>query len=186
MMRAVAGMLPDVRGIAGVMVDRLAGGGRVYWFGNGGSSTQAQHFAAELVCRFERERRGLASIALSTDTSVMTAVANDYAFEDVFARQVEALVRREDVVVGLSTCGASANVLQGIDAARSIGAYTVGMTGGDGGKLAKMCDAVLIAPSDRTCRIQEAHLFLGHTICDLVEAAAGSPAGKTGGHVRSN
>lgn len=184
MMRAVAGMIPDVQGVAGVMVGRLAAGGRVYWFGNGGSSTQAQHFATELVCRFERERRGLPSVAFSTDTSVMTAVANDYSFDDVFARQVEALVRSDDVVVGISTSGTSANVLHGIDAAKAIGAYTVGMTGGDGGKLAKMCDTALIAPSNRTCRIQEAHLFLGHAICDMVEAAAGARDRKTGGHVR--
>ena len=146
-------------------------GGGVFWFGNGGSATQALHFATELVGRFERERRGIRSSALVADTSLITAVANDYSFDVIFARQVESLCRPGDVVVGLSTSGNSANVLQGVDAASSMGALTVGFSGGDGGKLARSVDISIVVPHVRTCRVQEAHLFLGHTLCELVEAA---------------
>lgn len=162
-------LVDEVEQVATEMTSRLQAGGTVFWFGNGGSALQAQHFACELVGRYEQERRGLASVSLTTDASILTAIANDYSFDAVFARQVEALCKPGDVVVGISTSGNSANVLQGIDAASSIGALTVGFCGGDGGKLARAVDLPLVVPSPRTSRVQVAHLFLGHTICELVE-----------------
>lgn len=165
-------LVPEIERVAGELTRRLRAGGTVFWFGNGGSALQAQHFACELVGRYELERRGLASVALTTDASILTAVANDYSFDAVFARQVEALCTPDDVVVGISTSGNSPNVLQGIDAASSIGALTVGLAGGDGGKLARAVDIALVVPYTRTSRVQVAHLFLGHTICELVEQHA--------------
>lgn len=171
MMAGLHAAWPSLQRSADAVIERVRAGGTVFWFGNGGSATQALHFATELVGRFERDRRGIASYALVADTSLITAVANDYSFDVVFARQIEALCRPGDVAVGLSTSGNSANVLQGIDAAGSIGALTVGFSGGDGGKLARSVDIPVVVDNDRTCRIQEAHLFLGHTLCELVEAS---------------
>lgn len=170
-MTALATLEPQVRSVADRMVAALRGGGTVFWFGNGGSASQAQHFATELVGRYLVDRPGLASLALTTDGGLLTAVANDGAFEDVFARQLDALCRAGDVAVGLSTSGTSANVVRGIETANERGAFTVGITGGDGGKLPTVAQATLIAPSTATPRIQEAHLFLGHELCHLVEAA---------------
>ncbi len=171
-LRAIA---PIIERIAARMTASLQSGGTILWFGNGGSAAQAQHFAAELVGRYERERPGLASLALNTDTSVLTAVSNDYSYDQVFARQVQALCRDVDVAIGLSTSGNSPNVLLGIEAAQAKGAFTAGMTGGDGGALAPLADDVIVVPSPRTSRIQESHLLLGHLLCDQVEidAAAG-------------
>ncbi len=129
------------------------------------------HFAGELVGRFERERRGIAAFALVADTSLLTAIANDYAFDMIFARQVETLCGPDDVAVALSTSGNSANVLAAVDTASARGALTVALTGGDGGKLAARADVPIVVPIQRTCRIQEAHLFLGHALCELVEEA---------------
>jgi len=153
----------------------LADNGRVFWIGNGGSAADSQHLAAELVGRFERERPGLASIALTTDSSILTSVSNDYGFDSVFARQVEALCRPGDLLVGLSTSGNSANVLRAMQRAAELGVYRVGLTGGTGGRLQEHCDLCLVVPSDNTARIQEAHILIGHLLCDLVErrAAAG-------------
>jgi D-sedoheptulose 7-phosphate isomerase len=171
MMAGLSGLGPDLRRCADAVIERVGRGGAVYWFGNGGSATQALHFAGELLGRFERERRGIRAIALVADTSLITAVANDYSFDVIFARQLEALCGPDDVAVGLSTSGNSANVLAGIEAATARGALTVGLTGGDGGKLAPSVDHAIVVPHDRTCRIQEAHLFLGHLLCELVETA---------------
>jgi D-sedoheptulose 7-phosphate isomerase len=171
MMASLSGVWPALRAAGDAVVERVKAGGAVFWFGNGGSATQALHFATELVGRFERERRGIRSYALVADTSLITAVANDYSFDVVFARQIESLCRPGDVAVGLSTSGNSPNVLQGIDAAASIGALTVGFTGADGGKLARSVDVPIVVPHPRTCRVQEAHLFLGHTLCEMVELA---------------
>ena len=170
-MEGLVPLVPEVERIAARITQAVHDGGTVYWFGNGGSATQAQHFATELVCRFEADRRGIPSVALTADTALLTALANDYSFDAVFARQVETLCRPGDVVCGLSTSGNSPSVLQGIDAANAIGAFTVGLSGGDGGKLAKAADVALVVPHSRTCRIQEAHLFLGHALCELVEQA---------------
>lgn len=171
MMTSVGELWPVLEATAQAVIERVADGGAVFWFGNGGSATQALHFATELVGRFERNRPGIRSYALVADTSLITAVANDYSFDVIFARQVESLCRPGDVAIGLSTSGNSPNVSQAIDAATSIGALTVGFTGGDGGKLARSVDFSIVAPSRRTCRIQEAHLFLGHTLCELIEAS---------------
>lgn len=171
MMASLVEVWPSLVAAADAVIERVKAGGAVFWFGNGGSATQALHFATELVGRFERERRGIRSYALVADTSLITAVANDYSFDVIFARQIESLCRPGDVAVGLSTSGNSANVLQGVDAAASLGALTVGFTGDDGGKLARSVDIPIVVPHPRTCRIQEAHLFLGHSLCELVEAA---------------
>ncbi len=147
-------------------------GGRVFWIGNGGSAADSQHLAAELVGRFERERSGLAAIALTSDTAVLTSVANDYGFESVFARQVEALCRHGDVLVGLSTSGNSANVLRAMECAERLGVYRIGLTGQAGGRLRHCVELWLGVPSDSTARIQEAHMLIGHILCDLVEQRA--------------
>lgn len=138
-------------------------------FGNGGSAADAQHIACELVGRFKKERSALAAIALSTNTSNLTSIGNDYGYEMTFARQVEALAQKGDVVIGISTSGNAVNVLEGIKAARKRGAKTVGFTGKDGGKLKDVVDLCIIVPSYNTPRIQEVHITIGHIICGLVE-----------------
>jgi D-sedoheptulose 7-phosphate isomerase len=171
MMTGLGGLVPALREAGRAIVERVLAGGTVFWFGNGGSAAQALHFATELVGRYERERRAIPSYALVADTSLITAVANDYSFDVIFARQIEAWCRPGDVAIGLSTSGNSANVLQGVDAASALGALTVGMTGGEGGKLARSVDHALVVGSWRTSRIQEAHLFLGHALCEMIESA---------------
>jgi D-sedoheptulose 7-phosphate isomerase len=167
---AVKALVPDIERLAARVSECLANGGKVCWMGNGGSAADSQHIAAELVGRFERERRGLAAVALTTDTSILTAVSNDYGYERVFARQVEALCTPADVVVGISTSGNSRNVLEALDVAGTLGAYRVGLAGGDGGKLHEHADLCLVVPSSNTARVQEAHILIGHILCDLVEA----------------
>lgn len=162
---------PVLERIAAEMTRAILGGNKILWCGNGGSAADSQHMAAELVGRFRRERRGLASIALTTDTSILTSIANDYGFEDVFRRQVEALCVSGDVVVGISTSGGSRNVCSALEAAGTMGAYTVAFTGADGGALAALADATLCIPSRDTARIQEGHALCGHMLCDWVEAA---------------
>jgi D-sedoheptulose 7-phosphate isomerase len=164
-----AALAPDIARFAQHAAECIERGGRVFWMGNGGSAADCQHLAAELVGRFERERSGLASIALTTDSSILTSVANDYGFESVFARQVEALCRDGDVLVGLSTSGNSANVLRAMERAAGRGIYRVGLTGAGGGRLAETCELCLTVPSRVTARIQEAHIVIGHILCDLVE-----------------
>lgn len=144
-------------------------GGKVVLFGNGGSAADAQHIACELVGRFVLKRQAFPAIALTTNTSTLTALANDYGYETVFSRQVEAVVNERDVVIGISTSGDSPNVVEAIKTAKTKGAKTVGLTGGKGGKLAEVADLVLIVPSDSTPRIQEAHITIGHIVCELVE-----------------
>jgi D-sedoheptulose 7-phosphate isomerase len=148
----------------------LQDGGKILLMGNGGSAADSQHIAAEIVGRYKKERKGMPSIALTTDTSILTSVGNDYGFNFIFSRQVEALCNPDDIVVGLSTSGNSANVVAGIEKAREIGAYTIGMTGSKGGKLAELCSLNLAMPSTDTPRIQEAHITVGHILCDLIEA----------------
>ena len=137
--------------------------------GNGGSAADSQHLAAEFVGRFEGEREPLPAIAFSTDTSILTAVANDYGYESVFERQVQAMCRPSDVVVGISTSGNSPNVLRGLEKAREIGAYTVALTGETGGAMPRACDACIRVASTSAARIQEAHILIGHALCELVE-----------------
>jgi phosphoheptose isomerase len=147
----------------------IRGDGKLLVFGNGGSAAEAQHFAAELVGRFERERAGLPAIALTTDTSALTAIANDYGFERVFARQVEALARRGDVVLAISTSGSSRNVLEGVDAARRAGATTIGLCGVPGCELCGRVDIAMPVPAGETASVQEAHIVVVHATCRAVE-----------------
>jgi len=154
---------------AAAIVDALAGGGKLLLFGNGGSAADAQHVAAELVGRFTRERVALAALALTTDTSVLTSVGNDYAFERVFARQVEALGRPGDVALGISTSGASPNVVAGLEAAQALRMSTIALTGGDGGAVGRAATIHVNVASDVTARVQEVHRTLLHVICDIVE-----------------
>ena len=154
---------------AAAIVAALAGGGKLLVFGNGGSAADAQHVAAELVGRFTRERVALAAVSLTTDTSVLTSVANDYAFERVFARQVEALGRSGDVALGISTSGASPNVVAALEAARALGLKTIALTGGDGGAVGRAAAIHLNVPSTVTARVQEVHRTLLHVVCDIVE-----------------
>jgi D-sedoheptulose 7-phosphate isomerase len=168
-LRDTATLAPDIARLAERAAACIAGGGRVFWMGNGGSAADCQHLAAELVGRFERERRGLPSIALTTDSSILTSVANDYGFESVFARQAEALCLDGDLLVGLSTSGNSANVLRAMERVAGRDVYRVGLTGSGGGRLAEVCDLCLKVPSTVTARIQEAHIVIGHIVCDLVE-----------------
>ena len=156
--------------IADQMVRAIRGGKKILWCGNGGSAADSQHLAAEFVGRFRRERRAWASIALTTDTSILTAIGNDYGYDLVFARQVEALCQPGDLLVGLSTSGNSPNVCKAIECARSLGAFTAGMTGQSGGKLASLAHACLRVRSSDTARIQESHTLFGHMLCDRVES----------------
>jgi D-sedoheptulose 7-phosphate isomerase len=156
---------------ASVICKALVAGNKVVAFGNGGSAADAQHFATELVVRFEKERHPLPAIALTTDTSILTAAGNDYSFDQVFARQVQALVQAGDVVVALSTSGNSRNVLEAVQAAKQKKAVIVGFTGGTGGKLKDLVDVCICVPSPRTAHIQECHIALIHGICALVDEA---------------
>jgi D-sedoheptulose 7-phosphate isomerase len=151
----------------------LRAGGKIIFFGNGGSAADAQHLATELVVRFRGDRAPIAALALTTDTSALTAAANDLGFERVFARQIEALGRAGDVAVGLSTSGRSRNVIVGLEAARAGGLVAAAMTGGDGGELAALADPVLVVPSRDTARIQEMHILLGHLLCGALERELG-------------
>lgn len=155
--------------IGGEMTRAIFEGKKVLWCGNGGSAADSQHLAAELMGRFRRERRGLPSIALTTDTSVLTAIGNDYGYEKVFQRQVEGLCVKGDVLVGISTSGNSRNVCAAFETAREIGAFTVALTGEGGGMMAKIADATVRIASKDTARIQEAHILCGHMLCDWIE-----------------
>ena len=160
---------PLLERIADRMSQAILGGRKILWCGNGGSAADAQHLAAELVGRFLRERRGLPSIALTTNSSIVTAIGNDYSYEEIFRRQVEALCVSGDVVVGISTSGKSRNVCLALEAARALGAYTVAFTGQDGATLATIADETLRVPSTATTRIQEGHILCGHILCDYIE-----------------
>jgi len=157
--------------IAAILIRSLQNGGKILFCGNGGSAADCQHLAAELVGRFERERRGLSAIALTTDTSILTSVGNDYGFDRIFERQVEALGRPGDVLIGMSTSGRSPNVILALRKARAMGLVTVGFCGADTGPLGEAADEILSIPADRTLLIQEGHIAVGHVLCDRVEAA---------------
>jgi len=157
--------------VAHLMIRSLRAGGKVIFFGNGGSAQDAGHLAAELMGRFAFDRPGLAAISLPDATAVMTAIANDYAYDEVFARQVLAAGRPGDVVIGLTTSGDSVNVVRALEAAGHAGMITVALTGARGGKVAGLAEVCIRVPSDHSGRVQEACLHLGHTICEMVEAA---------------
>jgi D-sedoheptulose 7-phosphate isomerase len=162
-------LAPAIAEMAGLISAALAGGNKLLVMGNGGSAADSQHFVAEIVGRFKMERRALPAIALSTDTSIMTAIGNDYGFESIFSRQVEALAAPGDIVVGLSTSGNSPNVLKALDEAHRLGCRTIGLLGKDGGSIRTACDLALVVPSTDTPRIQEGHITIIHIVCDLVE-----------------
>ena len=168
--KAVAkSMVSEIGRMVNFILTAYKAGGKAVLFGNGGSAADAQHIACELVGRFMLKRQAFPAIALTSNTSTLTAVANDYGYETVFSRQVEALVNEKDIVIGISTSGDSPNVVEAIEMAKGKGAKTIGLTGGSGGKLAKVADVALIVPSDITPRIQEAHITIGHIVCELVE-----------------
>lgn len=161
--------LSEIEEIATIVVNTLKEGNKVLLMGNGGSAGDAQHIAAELVGRFSKERRGLPAIALTTDTSILTSIGNDYGYENIFSRQIEALANTDDLVIGISTSGNSNNVLQGLKTAKDIGCKTVAFLGKDGGQIKNIVDLPLIVPSVKTARIQEAHILIGHIICEVID-----------------
>ena len=148
---------------------RLEAGGKLLLMGNGGSAGDAQHIAAELVGRFKKERKAMPALALTVDTSSLTALGNDYGFDTIFERQVEALANKNDTVIGISTSGNSKNVIRAVNKANSIGAFTIGLLGNDGGKLKDAVNLPIIIPSNDTARIQEVHITIGHIICEIIE-----------------
>jgi D-sedoheptulose 7-phosphate isomerase len=162
---------PLIAEMAGMLTETFKNGGKLLVMGNGGSAADAQHFAAEMVGRFKLERTALPAVAFTTDTSILTAIGNDYGFDLVFRRQVEALATKGDAVVGISTSGNSSNVLMALELARERGCRTVGLLGKDGGTIKAVCDLALVVPSSDTPRIQEGHLTIIHIVCDLVERA---------------
>ena len=169
-------LVTSVRALTGVIqaaADHISAaftaGNKLLLMGNGGSAADSQHIAAEFVGRFKRERRGLPAIALTTDTSILPAIANDYGATRVFARQVEALPQPGDCLFGISTSGNSANIIEALQVARDIGCPTIGLLGNDGGRMRTLCDLSIIVPSNDTPRIQECQILIGHIICDLVE-----------------
>lgn len=165
-------LLPEADAVAERLIEVYENDGRLFTFGNGGSSCDAQHFAEELIARYRRERRALAATSLSADASVLTCIANDFAFEEVFARQVEGLVRPGDMVAAFSTSGRSENVVRGLTAARERGATTVLFGGGEGRPASDHADHLLLVPSSDTARVQEMHVLLVHLIIDRVDAWA--------------
>lgn len=162
-------LIPAVARLAERLIDTFKIGNKLLLMGNGGSAADAQHFAGEIVSRFRMERPGLPAIALSTDTSTITAIGNDYGFERIFSRQVEALATPGDAVLGISTSGNSPNVLKALELARHAGCTTIGLLGKDGGSIKEVCDIPLIVPSYDTPRVQEVHITLIHILCDLIE-----------------
>lgn len=154
---------------AKLCIECLKNNGKIILFGNGGSAGDAQHISAELVGRYKKERKGLPAIALTTDTSAITCIGNDYGYEKVFSRQVEALANNTDLVIGISTGGTSLNVINGLNAAKKIGCQTIGFSGKGGGSFSSICDENIIIPSKDTARIQEMHILIGHIICQLID-----------------
>jgi len=161
----------QIKEISDIFIESLKKGGKIILFGNGGSAADAQHIAAEFIGRFKKDRSALAAISLTTNSSVLTSLANDYGYDVVFAKQIEALGQKNDVAVGISTSGKAKNVILGMKQAKKLGIKTVAFTGSDGGDLVKCADVSFIVPSTVTARIQEMHITVGHVICELVEQA---------------
>jgi D-sedoheptulose 7-phosphate isomerase len=162
-------LIETVGTVAEEMIRALASGRKLFFFGNGGSAADAQHLAAELVGRFRRERRALPALALTTDTSALTAIGNDYSYEKIFARQLEGLGSAGDVAVGISTSGKSPNVINAFHTAKNMDMVTIGITGAGGGKIAALADYCICVPYDQTARIQEAHILIGHILCEIID-----------------
>ncbi|MCE1248302.1 MAG: SIS domain-containing protein [Firmicutes bacterium] len=162
-------MIPQIENAAQIITKRLLSGGKLIVMGNGGSAADAQHITAELVGRFETDHKPIPAIAITTNSSILTAVSNDFGFDDVFLRQVKAFAKPEDVILAISTSGTSPNINKAVEFAKSAGAAIIGLSGKDGGHLKDLCDECLIISSGRTCRIQEAHILIGHILCELIE-----------------
>jgi D-sedoheptulose 7-phosphate isomerase len=180
--RLMSACLPAMTAAADALVAAYRGGRKALFFGNGGSAADAQHLAAEFVGRYLRERRPLPALALNANSSAVTAIGNDYGYDQVFARQLEALAVAGDVAVGISTSGSSTNVVEGIKCARRLGLFTIALTGASGGQLRELVDALIAVPSDETPRIQECHILAGHALCDAVERAMVTEESVPGAH----
>jgi D-sedoheptulose 7-phosphate isomerase len=175
--RLMEACLPAMTAAADALMTAYRSGHKALFFGNGGSAADAQHLAAEFVGRYLRDRRPMPAVALHANTSAVTAIANDYGYEHVFSRQLEALAAPGDVAVGISTSGNSQNVVEALTLARRMGVYTIGLTGASGGRMRGLVDVLIAAPSNETPRIQECHILVGHALCDAVEqAVAAAPA----------
>jgi D-sedoheptulose 7-phosphate isomerase len=161
--------LPKLLDVIKLISHRFEAGNKILFFGNGGSAADAQHLAAEFVNRYIMDRPPLPAIALTTDTSILTSVSNDFSFKEIFAKQLRALGKEGDVAIGISTSGNSPNIVKAFEVAKEMGIKTVALTGSDGGDLAKMADISLVVPSTSTPRIQEAHILIGHILCEMVE-----------------
>ncbi|MCB9247667.1 MAG: D-sedoheptulose 7-phosphate isomerase [Ignavibacteriales bacterium] len=159
----------EIAKISDLLISTIQNGKKIILFGNGGSAADAQHIAAELSGRYKKERKGLPALALTTDTSALTAISNDYGFEFVFARQVEAIANEGDCIIGISASGTSENIIKGLQKGKEIGCILVGLSGNAGGKMKDICDFNLIVPSKVTARIQEMHILAGHIFCQMIE-----------------
>jgi D-sedoheptulose 7-phosphate isomerase len=168
---SLSGIKKDIEALAEKAVDTLKSGGKILIMGNGGSAADSQHMAAEIIVRFKTERRALPAIALSTDTSILTAAANDYSFEMIFARQIEALASANDLVLGISTSGKSPNILKGIESAKKVNCSTAALLGCGGRDIGRMVSIPVVVPSGNTPRIQECHILIIHTICQIIDEA---------------
>lgn len=162
-------LIPDIHQAAKMVLDCLKKGNKIILFGNGGSAGDAQHIAAELTGRFKTERKSLPGLAITTDTSALTAIANDYGYHEIFARQISGLARANDTLIGITTSGNSPNVVAGLKTGKELGCTTIGLTGEQSGKIAPLCDVIINVPSRDTARIQEMHILIGHIICQVVD-----------------
>ena len=162
-------LVPKISRVADILIEVVESGNTIFWCGNGGSAADSQHLAAELIGRFKSERRAIASVALTTDTSVLTCLGNDYGYDTIFSRQVSGLARQGDVLMCISTSGNSPNVVEAARVAIAKSVVTVALCGGDGGVLASLCDERVIVPDSDTARVQEMHILIGHILCDLIE-----------------
>ena len=166
---AMSSLINKVEIAAQLCIETLQDGGKILIFGNGGSAADAQHIAAELVGRYKKDRKGISAIALTTDTSAITSIGNDFGYNHIFERQVGALANKGDVLIGISTSGGSSNVINGLKMSSKIGCKSIGFSGSGGGKMNQVCDINLVVPSEDTPRIQEMHIVIGHIICHLIE-----------------
>ncbi len=167
--QVIDSLIPQIEQAAKLMVAALKNGNKIMFFGNGGSAADSQHLAGEMIGRFLKERKSLPAIALSTDSSILTCLSNDYGFDIVFSRQIEGLAKPGDIAFGISTSGNSKNVLLGLEKAKELGCKTIGLLGCDGGKIAKKVEVTITVPSKDTPRVQESHITIGHIICNLIE-----------------
>lgn len=166
----IKNLVPQIEKAARLMIDALKAGNKIMFFGNGGSAADSQHLAAELIGRYRKDRKSLPAISLTTDTSILTAVSNDYGFETVFARQIEGLAKPGDVAFGISTSGNSRNVIEGLEKAKGMDCKAIGLLGCDGGRIAEVVDIAITVPCRTTPRIQESHITIGHILCQLIES----------------